>query len=58
MTKKKKTSDAVGILHRRYYQGKPNRISHLEQAKAEDKLARKGYQLQEQAGLTQARTPN
>src|SRR5256884_9621542 len=55
MSKKKKTSDAVEILHRRYYEGKPDRIVQLEEARAEDELARKIYELREQAGLTQAR---
>ena len=55
MSKKKKTSAAVEILHRRYYEGKPDRISQLEEARAEDELARKIYELREQAGLTQAR---
>ncbi len=53
MRNKKKTSDAVEILHRRYYEGKPERIAALEQARAEDELARKIYRLREQAGLTQ-----
>jgi DNA-binding XRE family transcriptional regulator len=52
---KKKISGAVEILHRRYYQGKPDRIAHLEEARAEDELARKIYELREHAGLTQAR---
>ena len=52
---KKATSDAVGILHRRYYEGKPERLAQLEEARAEDELARKIYQLREQAGLTQER---
>jgi len=53
--KKKTTSDAVEILHRRYYEGKPERISQLEKARAEDELARKIFELREQAGLTQER---
>jgi len=53
--KRKATSDAVEILHRRYYQGKPERIAQLEEARAEDDLARRIYELREQAGLTQAR---
>ena len=53
--RKKKTSNAVEILHRRYYRGKPDRISQLEEARNEDELARKIYELREQAGLTQAR---
>ncbi len=52
---KKRTSDAVEILRRRYYQGRPDRVSQLEEARAEDELARKIYELREQAGLTQAR---
>ncbi len=53
--KRKTTSDAVEILHRRYYDGRPQRISALEKARAEDGLARKIYHLREQAGLTQER---
>jgi len=53
--RKKKTSNAVEILHRRYYRGKPDRISQLEEARNEDELARKIYELREEAGLTQAR---
>ncbi len=53
--KKKPTSDAVEILHRRYYRGRPDRIAQLEEARTEDELARTIYELREQAGLTQAR---
>ena len=52
---RKKTSDAVAVLHRRYYEGKSSRISELEEVRSEDELARKIYQLREQAGLTQER---
>jgi len=52
---KKKTSDAVEILHRRYYEGKPDRITQLEEARSEDELARQIYELREKAGLTQER---
>ena len=52
---RKPTSDAVAILHRRYYEGKPSRIAELEEARAEYELARKIYELREEAGLTQAR---
>ncbi len=51
--KRKATSDAVSILHHRYYEGKLERISALEEARAEDELGRKIYALREQAGLTQ-----
>jgi len=52
---RKATSSAVEILHRRYYHGKPERLADLEEARAEDELARKIYELREQAGLTQKR---
>jgi DNA-binding XRE family transcriptional regulator len=56
LTKKRKaTSDAVEILHRRYYEGKPKRASELHEARSDDELARKIHQLREQAGLTQER---
>lgn len=53
--KRTATSDAVPILHRRYYAGKPDRAAQLDQARAEDALARKIYELREQAGFTQER---
>ena len=53
--KKKTTSDAVEILHRRFYEGKPERIAKLEQARSDDEVARKIYELRENAGLTQER---
>lgn len=56
MSKKNKaTSDAVEILHKRYYAGRPDRISALAEARAEDELSRKIHQLREEAGLTQER---
>ena len=53
--KRTATPDAVQILHRRYYEGKPDRVAQLEEARGEDELARKIYELREQAGLTQER---
>lgn len=47
------TTDAVDILHRRYYQGRPDRLSALENARANDSVARKLTGLRLQAGLTQ-----
>lgn len=52
---RKATSDAVEILHRRYYNGKPERLADLEEARDEDELARKICELREAAGLTQKR---
>jgi len=47
------TSDAVEILHRRYYQGRQDRLAVLEEARANDSVARKLTGLRLQAGLTQ-----
>ena len=53
MNKKKKTADALTILHRRYYAGKPERLAALEEARANDLVARKIAALREKAGLSQ-----
>jgi len=37
----KPTSDAVEILHRRSYEGKPARLKNLEEARANEEIARK-----------------
>jgi ribosome-binding protein aMBF1 (putative translation factor) len=50
---KKPTSDAVDILHRRYYEGKPKRTAQLEEARANDEVARKIQDLRTKAGLSQ-----
>jgi DNA-binding XRE family transcriptional regulator len=47
------TTDAVEILHRRYYEGRPERIAGLEEARANDDIARKICELRTKAGLTQ-----
>jgi ribosome-binding protein aMBF1 (putative translation factor) len=51
--KKKTTSDALKIMDQRYFDGKPERQAELEQAFAEDAVARKIYTLRTKAGLTQ-----
>lgn len=51
--KRKPTKDGVEILHRHYYEGKPKRIAELEEARANDEVARKICELRTQAGLTQ-----
>ena len=54
MTKKRKpTMDAVEILDRRYYEGKPARLAALEEARANNAVARKIYELRTKAGLSQ-----
>ncbi len=47
------TSDAVQILYRRYYEGRPDRVKGLEDARANDSVARKLTALRRRAGLTQ-----
>jgi DNA-binding XRE family transcriptional regulator len=51
--KRKRTTDAVEVLHRRYYEGRPARLADLEEARANDTVARKIYDLRTEAGLTQ-----
>ncbi len=47
------TSDAIQILYRRYYEGRPDRVRGLEEARANDSVARKLTALRLRAGLTQ-----
>ena len=51
--KRKPTTDAVDILHRRYFEGKPQRLAELEEERAYAEVARKVYDLRKRAGLTQ-----
>ena len=51
--KRKPTTDAIEILHRRYFEGKPEMLAMLEEARAEDEVARKIYELRTQAGMSQ-----
>jgi DNA-binding XRE family transcriptional regulator len=49
----KTTSDAVAILHRRYFQGRPKALALLEEERANAAVGRQIYDLREEAGLTQ-----
>lgn len=49
----KSTSDAVEILHRRVYEGKLARLKNLEEARANEEIARKIQELRVAAALTQ-----
>ncbi len=49
----KPVSDAVEILHRRVYQGNPARLKNLEEARANEEIARNIHQLRTAAALTQ-----
>jgi ribosome-binding protein aMBF1 (putative translation factor) len=50
----KSTSDAVEILHRRFYADRPSRLKKLEEARANEEIARKIHALRTAAGLTQS----
>ena len=52
-TQRKKTRDAIEIIHRRYFEGKPHMLAMLAEARANDEVARKIYDLRTTAGLTQ-----
>jgi transcriptional regulator with XRE-family HTH domain len=57
MTKTKNrepTADAVEILHRRYFEGKPEMLALLEEERIKASVAQQVYDLREAAGLTQA----
>ncbi|MGD0670192.1 MAG: helix-turn-helix transcriptional regulator [Bryobacteraceae bacterium] len=47
------TSDALKILHRRVYEGRPRRLKKLEEARANEEIARKIHQLRRAANFTQ-----
>lgn len=52
--KRKRTTDAVEILHHRYYAGRPGRLAALAEERANADVARQIYTLRTKAGLTQA----
>jgi len=54
MSRKRLTTDAVEILQRRYFGSQPERLKALEEARADDEVARKIFELRKKAGLTQA----
>ena len=51
--KKPTTTDAVEILHRRYFAGKPEMLRLLEEERSNAATARQIYQLRTTAGLSQ-----
>jgi DNA-binding XRE family transcriptional regulator len=52
-TQRKKTRDAIEIIHCRYFEGKPKMMAMLDQELARAEVARKLYDLRTSAGLTQ-----
>ena len=53
MKKKKVTTDALEIMDREFFEGKPDRLSELEQMRADDAVARKIFELRTKAELSQ-----
>ncbi len=53
MAKRKKTTDAVKILHRRYIKGKPKRLKSLQKERQNANIAVQIYELRQQADLSQ-----
>ena len=53
-SERKSASDALEILHNRYYRGRPERLKALEEARANEEIARNIRTLRVAAGLTQA----
>ena len=51
--RRKPTTDAVEVIHRRYFEGRPHRIALLEEARASDQVARQIRELRTEAGLSQ-----
>lgn len=52
MADREKTSDALKILHRRYYKNNPDRLAELEEAFVNDDVARKLHTIRTEAGLS------
>ena len=50
--KRKPTRDLIEIIHRRFYEGRPERLAELEEARASAAIARQVYELREKAGLS------
>jgi ribosome-binding protein aMBF1 (putative translation factor) len=53
MRKRKSTTDAIEIMHRRFFEGKPEMMALLEEERANADVAQSIYDLRQEAGLTQ-----
>lgn len=51
--RKRRATDALEILGRRYYLDHPQRRAELEEIRADDAVARKAFELRTKAALTQ-----
>jgi len=50
---RQKTSDALELLHRRYYRNNPERLASLDVERQNAAIARALFQLRSKSGLTQ-----
>jgi ribosome-binding protein aMBF1 (putative translation factor) len=54
MTQRKpKATDAIALIHARYFHGKPDMLAMLEEERVNQDIARKIYDLRADAGLSQ-----
>jgi len=51
--RERKSADAAAIIHKRYYEGKPERIASLEQERVNARIARDLYTLRTKSRMTQ-----
>ena len=58
MAKRKKTKDAVKILHSRYIKGKPKRLESLKREHEALDIASQIYTIRKHAGLSQKQLAN
>ena len=58
MNKRKSTTDAIEIMHRRFFEGKPEMLALLEEERANADVAQSIYDLRQEAGLTQQELAN
>ena len=52
--RRRRTTDALEIIDRLLYEGRPERRKQLEEVQANDAVGRRIYELRAKAGLTQA----
>lgn len=50
---RKPATNALKILHRRFYEGRPARLKQLDESRANEEVARSIVSLRTRAGLTQ-----
>ncbi len=53
MSKRKPTTDGEDIMHRLFFEGKPEMMALLEEERANADVAQSIYDLRQEAGLTQ-----